>query len=458
MPEANRYLFHPLERRGLLLGLDAGQLLTFGGGAVLALLTHAALGGTGGVLGGLCVGMMTAVAALWPVHGRPLGSQAIVAGGWLLRRSSGPVIDDSPRLGRPGSKRSLDRPSRPAAWPRGALRGIEVVEDTGFPGDTPIGVVKDRRSATLAAVVQVRGASFSLLDPAEQAEKLEGWRRVLGTAARPGAPVTRIQWLYRSTTRRSITPDTAVPAGSPTFACHDAWLVLVVAGGSRGSTRTSDLRRELRLLEGQLAAAALEAEPPLDPEGLSRLIAGPWCSNTSNRNMSSPATGWPLAADDGWSSYRTDGVWHATYWISEWPRVEVGPDFLAPLLVGPSGIAVSVVMAPVSPERALREVRSARTADLADAELRSRAGFLPSTRRDREAEGVTRRESELTDGHHEFRFSGYLTVSAESTEQLVTACAETEHAAQSAQLEIRRLFGRQAEAFTWTLPLGRGLR
>jgi hypothetical protein len=33
-----------------------------------------------------------------------------------------------------------------------------------------------------------------------------------------------------------------------------------------------------------------------------------------------------------------------------------------------------------------------------------------------------------------------------------------EQAARAAHLELRRLYGRQAEAFTWTLPLGRGLR
>jgi hypothetical protein len=115
-------------------------------------------------------------------------------------------------------------------------------------------------------------------------------------------------------------------------------------------------------------------------------------------------------------------------------------------------------MAPVPPYRAVREVRSARTADLADQALRARAGFLASARRDRESEGVVRREEELAEGHQEFRFSGYVTVSADDPERLVEACAETERSAQSARLELRRLFGRQAEAYTWTLPLGRGLR
>jgi hypothetical protein len=138
--------------------------------------------------------------------------------------------------------------------------------------------------------------------------------------------------------------------------------------------------------------------------------------------------------------------------------VDVGPGFLVPLLTGSGRRAVSVVMAPVAPDRSLREVRSARTADVADAELRSRAGFLPSARREREAEGVARREAELADGHCEFRFSGYVTVSARDPSGLAAACTEVEHAAQSARLDLRRIYGRQREAFTWTQPFGRGLR
>jgi hypothetical protein len=117
-----------------------------------------------------------------------------------------------------------------------------------------------------------------------------------------------------------------------------------------------------------------------------------------------------------------------------------------------------VVMSPVAAERALRDARSARTADLADERLRAKAGFLPSVRRAREATGAARRETELAEGHSEFRFSGYVTVSAAGPDELCAACAEAEHAAQSANVELRRLYGRQAEAYTWTLPLARGLR
>jgi hypothetical protein len=112
----------------------------------------------------------------------------------------------------------------------------------------------------------------------------------------------------------------------------------------------------------------------------------------------------------------------------------------------------------VPTDQAVREARSARTADLADSELREKAGFLPSARREREAAGATRRESELAEGYSEFRFSGYVRVTAADEEGLSAACAEVEHAAQSGHTELRRLYGRQLEAWTWTLPLGRGLR
>lgn len=166
-----------------------------------------------------------------------------------------------------------------------------------------------------------------------------------------------------------------------------------------------------------------------------------------------------MGGEDGWSSYRSDGMRHATFWIAEWPRIDVGPDFLSPLLLATTARrVVAVTMAPVAPAQAVREVEAARTADLADEQLRRKAGFLNTARRQREAEGVIRRESELADGHAEYRYSGYVTVSAVDPAGLDLACAEIEQSARQAGLELRRLYGQQAEAFTWTLPLARGLR
>ena len=73
---------------------------------------------------------------------------------------------------------------------------------------------------------------------------------------------------------------------------------------------------------------------------------------------------------------------------------------------------MSVVMEPLGPIEASRKVEQARTADIADAELRRRGGFLATARRRREEEILVRREVELADGHAQYRFSGYVTVSA----------------------------------------------
>jgi hypothetical protein len=159
-----------------------------------------------------------------------------------------------------------------------------------------------------------------------------------------------------------------------------------------------------------------------------------------------------------WSCLRADATWHATYWVAEWPRTDTGPDFLGPLLLSSEvRRTMSVVMEPLGPIEASRKVEQARTADIADAELRRRGGFLATARRRREEEILERREVELADGHAHYRFSGYVTVNAGDQDALEEACGRVEQAAGQAGLEIRRCFGDQLEAFLCTLPLGRGL-
>ena len=540
-----RYGFSPLERRGVLLGLQPVQLAGAGAALVVGLVVRSLLGGAVGSGVAFLIAGAGLAAAVCPIDGQPAGAVVWTGLGWLARRAAGPRLNPAPLSGHstavagnvlarsavdpsavdpsavdpsavdPGTAvRSGGREAQPARSAGGAgrsqvltsgpARGVVLLTDRGGPGELEVGVVQDRPAGTWAAVLPVGGRSFNLLDPAQQASCLEAWRSVLGTAARSGTPVVRLQWLQRRgvTGPRPGVPDPA--AGPPmtgaavdgyaqlvdetrSATCGpDSWLVVAVrttpsrsgSGGRRPVARagerrngewrigerrlppTGQLRRELRLLDGQLRAAGLEPGAPLDRAGLADLLSASYVApgGTLSTGRAPGADGAPLAVEEGWATVRVDGGWHCTYWVAEWPRVEVGPDFLAPLLVGAGRRRVSVVMAPVPAERALREVRSARTADLADAELRSRAGFLSSARRDKEALGVNRREEELADGHSEYRFSGYVTVSADDPDNLAVACSEVEQAAQSARLELRRLWGRQAESYTWTLPLARGLR
>ena len=51
-----------------------------------------------------------------------------------------------------------------------------------------------------------------------------------------------------------------------------------------------------------------------------------------------------------------------------------------------------------------------------------------------------------------------MTVSGRDRDDLRRACSEVLEQAARARLELHRMYGQQADAFTFTLPLCRGLR
>jgi hypothetical protein len=481
--DSGRYRFPPLERRGLIAGVTGTQLVVAAGGCVIALIVLRLVPGAPGAF--LAVSMLagTAAAACWNVAGRTPGGWVPIMVTWWRRRLAQPEVSDIAAVGT-----TTAGPPRPV--PPAALAGVTISAAPDEAGSPPMGVVRDVKAGTLAAMVAVHGRSFSLLDPAEKQRRLDGWAAVLAGLCRDGSAVHRVQWVERATPGerdglRRYLEESGRPAGprpresyaelisgaGPVGQAHLTVLVLAVhlrkaarvaRGFGRGQAAgCAVLRRELRLLQGQLRNADLIVDRVLTAGEVAAIMRGAFdpARSDAGRTRLEPESTWPVASEEAWSTCQADGSWHATYWIAEWPRIEVGPDFLSPLLLATTGYRVaSVVMAPVPPARAAREVEAARTADLADEQLRQKAGFLTTARRQREAEGVIRRESELADGHAEYRFSGYVTVSAATATELDVACAEVEQAARQSNLVLRRLYGQQADAFTWTLPLGRGLR
>jgi hypothetical protein len=377
----------------------------------------------------------------------------------------------------------------------------------GGPSRPPCGVLIDRRTRTYTAVLSLHGHNFALLDATEKERQVARWAGVLASLARAGSSVHRVQWLAttvpddghgvrhhlaeravldeKNAARRSYT---SLLDGAGARTCrHETLLAVQIsatakrggapraagrghAGGCAAVLREADaLRRALGeadvVVDGLLTPLQLaellrrsgEEEPISEAPTAADEPGGYESAEGVEHRPAFSGSPWPMATEPEWGCVRIDALWHATYWISEWPRVDVGPDFLAPLLLGSSRRTVSVVMEPLPPELAVRQVEQARTADLADSELRRRGGFLATARRAREEELVTRREEELADGHASLRFSGYVTVTASSRERLEEACEETEQAAGQCRLELRRLYGDQDRGFATSLPLCRGL-
>lgn len=383
-------------------------------------------------------------------------------------------------------------PSRPAAE-RGTFAGLRIL---GFTvregeGEGSVAVVHDERARTFTAVMELLGHSFALLSGDEKERRVASWASVLTSLARERSVVHRVQWMAATVPDDGAAVDDHLTTcgvlrdGSPARSSyatllqstgaqtcrHDVHLALQLRatgpvaramrslGGGTLAACTL-LAREVASLRRQLGAADIPVERVLDERALAALVRRSIEGGVPGGRGCPPcgvAWPWPLVVEPEWGALRADSSWHATYWVSEWPRVEVGPEFLGPLLLGSARRTVAVVMEPLSPERAVRQAQRARTADIADAELRRRGGFLATARRAREAEVAVRREEELADGHASFRFSGYVTVSAPSRAQLAAVCDSTEQAASQCRLELRRLYGDQEEAFTTTLPLARGL-
>ena len=478
MAEPRRYVFAPLEHRGVVAGLGGAQVAMLAGGLVVDTAVVRAVPDALGVLVAVVVLLAVTALAFVPVAGRSV-EQWVPTG---TRRLS--------RVAR-GAHRTRVTATDGGLAPPAAFRGL-VFEEVEETGEAPVGIVCDRRAATLTGVLAVRGRSFALLDGADKERRLGAWSSVLAGLSREGSPIRGLQWVERTVpgdadelarhfeAARAVAGDSAagrsyaalVAEAGPLGQEHECFVALSVRMRQRrgpASPRQS-LLRELRLLHGQLRAADLDVDRALtrrDLGGVLRSAFDPWARTGLGRRAAihpdltgcAPDAAWPAATDEAWSSWRTDTAWHATYWLGEWPRSEVGPDFLAPLLLHTTcQRSIAVVMSPLPPSAGIREAEAARTAQAADEQLREQAGFLATARRRREAEGVARRESELSDGHAAYRFSGYVTVTAASPEALELACGEVIQAGHQCRLELRRLHGVQDLAFSWTLPLGRGLK
>ena len=332
--------------------------------------------------------------------------------------------------------------------------------------------MRDRRAGTYTAVLAVRAGAFGLRDAAEQERKLDAWGSVLASCGRDGSPVRRLQWIERTLPAQGdelaahlqAERDRAVPLDStlvrsyieliesaaPASAEHEV-LIAIQIDQRRGA---KELRRlgggeeaacELLLREAegfaerlslaeltvfgvlrprQYAEVIRDAFDPFGRQGRARAALG-----EPEREGVEPALMGPLADETAWSTYRTDSAVHATYWISGWPRTDVGPTFLMPLLMQTSALrTVSVTIEPIPYSVAMRRAEAARTAEVAEEMQRERQGFLTTAQVRRRQQASARREEELADGHALLRWVGMVTVSDRSAEELERSTSNVEHA------------------------------
>ena len=486
------YRFAPRDRAGWILGLGASQCLTLAAGLLISTVFVSSSAPIEIAVVPLASAGILAFAR-W--HGRPLHSWLPVFAGWTLlgahrqRRWTARV----PLLGECGDWRCAALPP--------FLAGLEILEAsaawTRRQRLGSVGLVADRREHLLSGVLRVQGREFALVERTEQDRLLAGWGDVLAGFCRERNAVARVAWSEWSAPAgleehlRFVESEAIAPTGS---VHRDAYAELLEGAGPMTTrhevllTVTVDTRRtritrdpnvalddafadlvleELRLLSTRIEDAGLAVDAPLSPgevrEALrvrldptvlhgfaTRARAGFDQGLVSEHNFG------PLAVDVELAQVRVDGSWHRSYWIAEWPRLELHPAWMESLLLHAGGVrTITMVYEPVPPSRSQRQIDRDATRLASDEEQRAKRGFRIGARHRRAEAAVLERESELVAGYAELEFAGFMSVTASERGHLETACAEYEQVAAQAGLELRSLDGQHDAGVGACLPVGR---
>jgi len=349
-------------------------------------------------------------------------------------------------------------------------------------------------------VLEVESPSFLLEETTRQEELMARWGVVLARLASSGTSVHRLQWVVRTV------PDDG--NGIRTYLrrakAHDldqagavirSYLELVRMSGPASSEHTTLLvvqlssRRSGRAIRaaggGDHGACAVLAEAMaaiaegldgcdvgvrrllgvreyqgmirtgVDPDALADLNV--LANLHPGREWGSDAP-WPYATQERWGYYRTaDRAWHRSFDLVL-PMTEVPADWFVPLMLeGEVSRTISMTLKGVPRQQANREVRRSLTHLQAEEQRKRQLGQLHTAEDDKRQTATERRMRELADGHAVLVYAVTVTVTAPDLATLDRACRSVEHVAGQSYCELRLLEGQQAAAFTWTLPLARGL-
>ena len=467
-------------RRGIgLFGLGTAATFILLGLFIMLLVTAAVSAGT---LLYLAPPLVIGCGAGLPrVHGTPVAQLALQRMRWWWASSRGYTRDSAEALVTSAGTTELP----------GTLTALELLSAEDGYGSR-YGLVRDRHTGYLTATLRVVPASTWLADRDDADGWIAawgGWLAGLGhvpmvrwvtvtveTAPEPGAtladaaagsadpaapqaareilaalvaaaPVTAAD----VDTRVSITFDPAAsPARPKTVADAIAETGRVLHGlqaqlGSCGVTVTG------RCTAAEVVGAVRAAYDPAARGEINRVLA----TATAEDQRLAWASAGPGGAEEQWDRYRHDSGVSVSWAWREAPRQNVHADVLARLTApGPRPKRVSLQYRPLPAVDATRMLES----EVRAAEFR--AEYARRTHRDATARDTFDHARARQAAMEEAQGAGvtlvslYVTVTAASDDDLPRAIAETEAAAGSSKIQLQRLSGSQAAAFTVGLPCG----
>ena len=462
--------------RGVILGFSLARALSVAAGIVVMILGLVFAGGMGFLVSGVLWAPLLA-SAFVTVQGRPAIEWAPVAGQYAARNATGQTEFRA--------KASKPRPAGTLALP-GDGASLRFYDDPV----TGTCMIHDPYRQTISAVLLVEHPAYVLLAPEEQAQRVSAWGRTLASLAQSGT-CAAVQVLEATVPD----PGTGVAGWYQAHGTHDgswaddeyrALLAQTTTGSSTHRTTITialDMKRAAKAIShagrGMKGAAAVLSTDMVGLEhGLrsSGLRIGHWLSATELaaivRSAYDPAStvlpgqpgakmksAGPVAISEHWDRFRSDSSWSAVLWVSDWPRIDVPPHFLHPLVFSP-GVrkTISIVARPLGTTEALKAIRREKTEAISDSQQKAKIGQIQDLSDAQEYDDLLDRERALISGHADVAFSGFIAVSAPTEDMLSAAVSQIERAASQAACETRILYGRQTQGFVVAaLPLARGV-
>ena len=483
MPSA-RYKFGRLDRSGPFFGLRNGQAAIAIGGiaavTVLLQLTTSVLALALAVMAALVTFLLTFAAN----GGRGLDEWAPVVLSWFAGRVTGDGVWKA-RAARDGVVRSagdLDLPRE--------LWGLQIHRSE--EGPRGFGVIEDRATNSWLGVLRAEGASWMTDTEEDQVATARQWGDLLAGIEARALPVSALQWIEETypdlgegvagdyAVRRAVGPNSSeaismrelIASSAASSPIHSVWVVVQLdarkaathirrrGGGVQGAA--SVLEEQVRWISTGLREIGIDVLGLVAPQQLADLLKN-WFDPRGRAERVIQGGGirsWgPVVADKRpWSYYSSDSAFHRTWWISEWPLREVGPAFLAELIVdAPGHRRISVTYRARDTSRAVRQIGGEMLKQDTNLQSRSRLGWGVRARDRRIREELERRDDQLAGGARELAYAGYVTLSAETVEDLDLQSEALVGAVRRAGCQATCLYGEQELAFLATLPLCRGL-
>ena len=438
-PTSVRFARRPT--RGLLLGFSALRCGTLGV-AFSVLLIGLLVDGAWGVVVTGPLWAVAAASAFVTRRGEPVVEWLPVVLHWS-KRVSAKQTEYRARVTRP-------RPAGMMALPgdAAALRFLNDPESRAC-------FIHDPHRQTLSVVLALSHSAYVLLAPSDQTQRVSAWGRVLASLAQTGTcaaiqvlettipdPGTKVaQWYNERGTHKDDWPNAQyqelLAQSSFGSSTHRTTLTLsldmkkaapaIRAAGRGVKGGVHVLRIDMAVLEQGLRTAGLRLGGWQSETQLATLVRqayDPCAEVTVAGSRASLSTAGPMAVSEHWSFLRHDSGYSCVLWISEWPRIEVAPNFLHALVFA-SDIrkSLSLIARPLGTAEALRALRKEKTEAITDASHKAKVGQVQDLSDVQEYHDLLAREQALIGGHADVEFSGFVTITSHSEEGLTQAVA-----------------------------------